>query len=173
MRIIGLTALLAFFSGCVSSTRNIPAVTGFDVNKYTGRWYEIARFPHSFERGLTRVTAEYSLNEDDSVSVLNRGYKPEKEAFQSAKARAVFSGPSDVGLLSVTFFWPFSGAYKIFHLDKENYKWALVTSNTTNYLWILARTPTLEKETLDALIKKAADTGFDTSRLVMVEQDAP
>ncbi len=166
-----LASLLSFLPGCAhNSTRGLPPVTGFDAGRYAGTWYEIARFPHVFERGLTRVTAEYTAQADGSIRVVNRGYDPAKQKWRSATARAVFPGAHDIGLLRVTFFWPFSASYKVVKLDEKEYAWAVVTSGTLDYFWILARTPRLPPETYAELVKFAADSGFDTSRIEKVEQ---
>ena len=170
LRITALFILLASAFGCARSTRSIEPVRGFDVHRYSGKWYEIARFPHSFEKGLTHVTAEYGLEKNGTISVLNKGYDPQKQKWKSARASARFSGPKDMGLLSVTFFKPFSAPYKIIHLDKESYQYALLTSSSYKYLWILSRAPTMKRETLDSLIQKATSYGFDVTKLLLVEQ---
>ena len=171
---LGVFAVLPFLSGCAGNgTNKLPAVSGFDAGRYAGTWYEIARFPQIFERGLTCVTAEYTAQPDGSIRVVNRGYSPVKKKWKSATARAVFPGARDTGLLRVTFFWPFSAAYKVIKLDEKEYGWAVVTSSTYDYLWILARTPQLPSETYDALVKFAADSGFDTACIEKVEQAGP
>jgi apolipoprotein D and lipocalin family protein len=99
---------MSLLPGCAgTSTKNLTPVSGFDAGRYAGSWYEIARFPHVFERGLTDVTAEYTAQADGSIRVVNRGYDPAKGKWRSATARAVFAGARDTGLLCVTFFWPF------------------------------------------------------------------
>jgi len=156
--------------GCSQSTRALPPVSGFDAARYAGTWYEIARFPHRFERGLIYVTAEYAIKDDNSIGIVNKGYDPVRRKWKRARARARFPGKRDIGLLKVTFFRPFSAPYKVFHLDKERYAYALVTSGSYDYLWILSRTPHMEQGTLDSLIDIAAKAGFDVSKLEMVEQ---
>ncbi len=167
-----MSVLLGLLTGCANgSTKKLPAVTGFDAAKYAGTWYEIARFPHVFERGLTDVTAEYTAQAGGSIRVVNRGYDPAKGTWRSATARAVFAGTRDEGRLRVTFFWPFSGAYKIIRLDEKGYQWSVVTSGTYNYFWILSRTPRLPEATYAELVKFAADAGFDTTRIERVPQE--
>ena len=170
---LSVLAVFPFLSGCAGNgTNKLPPVSGFDAGRYAGTWYEIARFPHVFERGLTRVTAEYTAQPDGSIRVINRGYDPVKQKWRSATARAVFPGTRDSGLLRVTFFWPFAAAYKVVKLDANGYGWAVVTSHSYDYFWILARTPQLPPETYDELVKFAATSGFDISRIEKVEQDA-
>ena len=173
MKWLAVLALLPFLPGCASnSTRALPPVSGFAAGRYVGTWYEIARFPHVFERGLSNVTAEYTAQPDGSIRVVNKGYNQAKQKWQSATARAVFPGARDTGLLRVTFFWPFAAVYKVIRLDEQDYGWAVVASGTYDYFWILARTPQLPPATYNALVKFAADSGFDISRIEKVAQDA-
>jgi apolipoprotein D and lipocalin family protein len=156
--------------GCARSTSRLAPVDGFDLERYSGRWYEIARFPHRFERGLVAVTAEYRIRDDGAVRVINRGFDPDAGEWQTAKGTARLKGDPDVGLLRVTFFWPFYGTYKIIRLDKEDYSYAVVTSDTYDYFWILARTPTLDADLLDSLLQFARESGFDVSRIEFPDQ---
>ena len=140
------------------------AVSGFDVNRYLGKWYEIARLPNWFEKGLVNVTATYSLREDGMVRVVNEGYKETKDGKHAvATGKAKFAASPDRGHLKVSFFWFFYADYIIFALDPD-YKWALVGSSY-KYLWILSREPQMEKAVLDGLIMKAKEMGFDTDKL--------
>ncbi len=143
----------------------------FEIDRYLGTWYEIARLPHSFEKNLDFVTATYTLNDNGAVNVENKGYDRVKGEWRMAKGRAYFKHKKDQALLKVTFFWPFYGTYKVILLDKENYSYALVTSDTYKYLWILARSPNLTAETLSMLVDYARKSGFDVSRLVYVKQN--
>lgn len=165
------TTLLLLLSGCVGIPENVSPVENFNLNKYLGTWYEIARLDHSFERGLSRVTAQYSLREDGGVKVVNRGYSVEKKAWKEAEGRAYFVKGSDQGYLKVSFFGPFYGSYVVFDLDHDAYRYALVCGPNKSYLWLLARTPQLDDELKAALVGKAAALGFDTRRLIFVEQD--
>src|SRR5690554_7009160 len=113
-RLIALTALALTLSACTGLPSGIEPVTGFDQDRYLGTWYEIARLDHSFERGLSRVTAEYTLNDDGSIRVINRGYNTEKGAWKEAEGRAKFVGDSEVGHLKVSFFGPFYASYVVF-----------------------------------------------------------
>ena len=112
---------ILLFLGCVGVPDNIEPVKNFDLDRYLGTWYEIARLDHSFERGLTRVTAEYSMRKDGGVTVLNRGFSPEKDAWKEAKGKAYFVKEKNIGYLKVSFFGPFYSAYVILALDDDNY----------------------------------------------------
>jgi len=154
-------------SGCsLGAPEGVTPVSGFELERYLGKWHEIARLDHRFERGLTQVTAEYSLRGDGGVRVLNRGYKAAKREWKQAEGRAYFNGDKSVGSLRVSFFRPFYGGYNIVELDKENYSYALVCGPDRSYLWILAREPQLDPEVLERLKARAAELGFDTAALV-------
>jgi apolipoprotein D and lipocalin family protein len=164
-------ALLLCLVGCTGLPENVTPVGDFRLEKYLGTWYEIARLDHSFERGLSRVTADYSLRDDGGVRVLNRGYSARDGAWKEAEGKAYFVNRSDQGHLKVSFFGPFYGSYIVLALDHEGYQYSLVSGPDKSYLWILARRPKPDKAVLDALIAKAAMAGFDTSKLIFVDQD--
>jgi len=170
IRVAFVLGLLALGCGCAPGTRHIPAVEGFVLDRYLGKWYEIARLPHSFEEGLSHVTAEYSRRPDGTIQVVNRGYDAEAGRWRSATGRARPASDEGRGELRVTFFWPFWGAYRIIALDEEGYRYAMVTSSRMSYLWILSRSPTLPKETLCLRLAKARQYGFNLSRLILVDQ---
>ncbi|MES3025874.1 MAG: lipocalin family protein [Pseudomonadota bacterium] len=166
-----LVILFALLLGaCVSKPDNIDPVANFETAKYLGKWYEIARLDHSFERGLSQVTAEYSLAEDGGLKVVNRGYKAEDSKWKDAVGKAYFVDKPDVGYLKVSFFGPFYGAYVVFDLDRENYSYSLVSGPDKSYLWLLSRTPVMDKATQQRLVAKAQSLGYDTSKLVFVDQ---
>lgn len=143
-------------------------VEEFDLSRYLGKWYEIARFDHSFERGMQNVTAEYSLRDDGKVSVFNSGWKGEK--FKLAEGKAKYPDPkNDPGHLRVSFFLFFYSDYNVMLLDND-YSVALVGSRSPNYLWILSRTPAVEREVLDVLLEEAQNRGYDISKLIWVDQ---
>lgn len=170
MKILSLI-MFVFLSGCVALPQNVQPVGNFKLERYLDQWYEVARLDHSFERGLSKVTADYSLRDDGGVRVLNRGYSAADQKWKEAEGKAYFVGQPDQGYLKVSFFGPFYGAYVIAELDHENYQYSLVSGPNTSYLWILSRTPTLDAATKDRLVKKAAALGFDTSKLIFVSQD--
>lgn len=160
---------MLFLAGCVGVPLNVKPVEDFRLERYLGEWYEIARLDHSFERGLSRVTAEYSLRDDGGIRVLNRGYSEKEKEWKEADGKAYFVDRTDRGHLKVSFFGPFYGSYIVFELDHENFQYALVSGPDKSYLWILARHPKLPPDLKDALIAKAAARGFDTSKLIVVE----
>jgi len=155
--------------GCVGIPENVKPVDNFKIDRYLGKWYEIARLDHSFERGLSHVTADYSLRDDGGVRVMNRGYAAESDSWKEAEGKAYFVKGSNQGYLKVSFFGPFYGSYIIFELDHENYQYSLVCGPDKSYLWILARGPTLKEDIKNTLVKKAAASGFDTSKLIFVD----
>ena len=145
----------------------IKPIDNFELNRYLGKWYEIARLDHSFERGLEAVTAEYSLREDGGIRVINSGRNTDTQINQEAEGKAYFVEEPNLGHLKVSFFGPFFGSYVIFELD-EDYQTAFIAGNTTNYLWLLARTPKVSQELVDEFIARADQLGFDTSQLIFV-----
>jgi apolipoprotein D and lipocalin family protein len=163
-------ALLLLLTGCTAIPENVRPVEHFNLEKYLGKWFEIARLDHSFERGLSHVSATYSLRDDGSVRVLNRGYSEKKKKWQEAEGKASFVGRTDQGHLKVSFFGPFYGSYIIIELDHDQYQYALVCGPDKSYLWLLARTPAISAEVKNKLIAQAASLGFDTSALIFVDQ---
>ena len=163
--------LILFLAGCVSVPENVRPVENFRLNDYLGKWYEIARLDHSFERGLSRVTAEYTLRDDGGVKVVNRGYSAKEGKWKDIEGKAYFVQSPDQGYLKVSFFGPFYGSYIVFELDHGQYQYALVCGPDTSYLWILARTPTMDEGVKQSLIAKAASLGFDTGSLIFVEHE--
>jgi apolipoprotein D and lipocalin family protein len=164
-----LTTLLLLLAGCTGWPKGIEPVTGFDQDRYLGTWYEIARLDHSFERGLSRVTAEYTLNDDGSIKVINRGYNAEKSEWKEAQGRAKFVGDSNVGHLKVSFFGPFYASYVVFGLD-DDYTTAYITGYNRNYLWLMSRTPEVSEEVLETFMERAEAEGFELGELIVVEQ---
>jgi len=168
---IMVTALSPILTGCTGTPAGVKPVQDFEVNRYLGKWYEIARLDHSFERGLSQVTAEYSLRDDGGVKVLNRGFSAKKKEWDEAEGKAYFVGSDDEGFLKVSFFGPFYGSYIVFELDKENYQYSFVSGPDTSYLWLLARSPTVSESVLEQFEVRASALGFDTKNLIYVEQD--
>ena len=169
MKKILIIFTLLLLNGCLGMPESVTPVDGFELNRYLGKWYEIARLDHSFERGLVEVTAEYSLRDDGGISVLNKGFSKTDNEWQEAEGRAYFVNSSDEGYLKVSFFGPFYGSYIIFDLDKENYQYAFISGPNLSYLWLLSRTPNVESRILERFITKSQALGFDTKELILVE----
>ncbi len=165
------TAVLAMavllLAACTSVPDGLMPVRGFDLERYLGRWYEIARLDHSFERGLSRVTADYSRRDDGGLRVVNRGFNADRGEWVEAEGRAYPLGAGDVGSLKVSFFGPFYGGYHVIALDPD-YRWALVAGPNREFLWILARAPSLPAEVYQELVATAADAGFPVAELIEV-----
>ena len=160
-------------AGCSTQPpAGIHPVHGFDARRYEGRWYEIARLDHSFERGLTDVTATYAPRSDGGIDVVNRGYDPKSARWKEAHGRAYFNGPADIGSLKVSFFGPFFGGYHVVALDPD-YRWAMIAGNDRGYLWILSRTAQLPDAVRTRLLAQASRLGFDTAKLIWVRQSQP
>ena len=170
MRIVSLIMWAALLSGCLGMPKTVEPVSGFELDNYLGKWYEIARLDHSFERGLSQVTAEYSMRNDGGVKVLNRGYSEAKNEWKEAEGKAYFVNDSTDGYLKVSFFGPFYGSYVVFELERNNYSYAFVSGPNTGYLWLLSRTPSVEPEVMEKFIQMSSERGFDTDKLIYVEQ---
>lgn len=162
-----------FLSGCLGMPQSISPVNDFQLDQYLGKWYEIARLDHPFERGLEQVTAEYALGEDGTVIVKNRGFSVEKNKWSHAEAKASFVGESNQGYLKVSFFGPFYSSYVVFELDKESYQYAFVSGSKQSYLWFLSRTPTVDRALMARFVATAKRFGFDTDSLIIVNQQSP
>lgn len=171
MRATPLPAILAIFlSACTGAPEGVEPVSGFELDRYLGTWYEIARLDHSFERGLSNITANYSLRDDGGVRVINRGYNVEDGEWDEAEGKAYFVGDEDVGQLKVSFFGPFYGGYNVVDLDAD-YQLALVAGPSRKYLWVLARRPDPPRAEVERVVRRAGELGFDTGALIWVRHD--
>lgn len=166
-----LITLILLLSGCVGIPDGVHPVNNFKAERYLGKWYEIARLDHSFERGLTRITADYSLLDDGGIKVINRGYSASENKWQEAEGKAYFVGDPQQAHLKVSFFGPFYGSYIVFELDHDNYQYALISGPDKSYFWFLARQPVVSEDVKKALIAKAASLGFDTKKLIFVSHN--
>ena len=145
-------------------------VQEFDIDRYLGRWYEIARYDHKFERGLEGVTANYSFREDGKIKVVNAGYKGSLDGPRSeAVGRAMIPDPKVPARLKVSFFWFFYGDYYVLELDGD-YQWSLVGSSIDKYLWILSRSPRMDKTLYEDLLDRLRKRGYDVDKLIKVQQ---
>ncbi|HEY5470050.1 MAG TPA: lipocalin family protein [Bacteroidales bacterium] len=168
------TILILFVMMLFSSaySQKIPSVvTSVDLNRYKGKWYEIARLPNYFERKLKCTSANYSLREDGRITVVNAGnYITDPKKTTSASGVAWIPDKNSPAKLKVQFFWPFSGDYWILYLEKD-YKYVLVGDPSHKYLWILAREKKMDETTYNMLLQKATDNGFDVKPIIRVEQN--
>lgn len=156
--------------GCLGMPKKVAPVKGFELNNYLGKWYEIARLDHSFERGLSQVTANYSIKSDGGILVLNRGFSKEKNKWREAEGKAYFVNNNNEGYLKVSFFGPFYGSYIIFELGRENYQYAFVSGPTTDYLWLLSRTTAVAPEVVQKFLSMSKERGFKTEGIIFVQQ---
>ena len=158
-------------NACLGMPKSIQPVAGFELERYLGKWYEIARLNHPFERGLSQVSAEYSLRDDGGVRVLNRGFSAAKNSWKEAEGKAYFTKDGTEGYFKVSFFGPFYGSYIVFELEREAYQYAFVCGPNTKYLWLLSRTPAVAPAVVERFIALSKAHGFDTDSLIFVEQD--
>lgn len=164
---------LFLFTSCAIQDQVIDksVVKDFDLNSYLGQWYEIARYDHWFERDLVGVTATYSLADDGTLKVVNKGFKKTLDGKESQViGKAKIPNPEEPSKLKVSFFWFFYGDYYILEMD-ENYQWATIGSKSDKYLWILSRTPQLERKTYDHIIRLLKKRGYNDEKLISVAQE--
>ncbi|WP_163409747.1 lipocalin family protein [Flavobacterium ajazii] len=168
--LIGAGIGLALYSCGGGIPRKATAVTNFESAKYLGKWYEIARLDYKWERDLDNVTAEYSLNEDKTIKVDNKGYNFKKGKWEQSIGKAKFVGKENIGMLKVSFFGPFYSGYNVVSIDQD-YKYALVAGESLKYMWILSREKTIPETVKTEFLKKAKEIGYATSDLVWVKHD--
>lgn len=158
-------------SGCRSTNEMVnEPVKELDLQRYVGHWYEVARFDHSFERGLVGCTADYSINDDGTIKVVNSGYKKTLSGpFKQSEGKARRPDATKPGMLEVSFFLSFYSQYNVLELA-DDYRYALVGSKSDKYLWILSRTPHMQQSDIDYLLRSAERRGYDISKLIWVEQ---
>jgi len=168
--LLAVASTLLSVACTTSPPKNVTVVEGFDADRYLGRWYEIARLDHRFERGLDQVTATYSKRDDGGLKVVNRGFNVKKQKWQESVGKAYFTGDSQRAALKVSFFGPFYGGYNVIALD-DNYQHALVCGPNRDYLWILSRTPKLDESVSQQLVEKARQANFPVEKLIWVNQN--
>lgn len=166
-KLLILLSMASIFS--CKTTQDLPTVDKVDLSSYTGTWYEIARLPNSFEKGLECVTATYTLKSNGKIEVLNKGYSAEKAEFKTAKGSALVPDMAYPGRLKVSFFWPFYGNYYILALD-DAYQYALVGDPSRKYLWVLSRSKILDDSIYNDLMGHANNMGFDTNGVMKINQ---
>ncbi|WP_223196273.1 lipocalin family protein [Diaphorobacter ruginosibacter] len=165
------SAALWFFGERVKVPAGVTPQRDFDIVRYMGHWYEIARLEQRFERGLTSTSADYTLQDDGTVQVVNRGYNPETGSWEEARAVARMAGDPTVGALKVSFFRPFYGGYNVVHVD-DDYETAVVVGDGTQYFWILARSPDVGERRYEELLEIARRNGVQTEKVVRIPQGA-
>jgi apolipoprotein D and lipocalin family protein len=163
--------LATIVTGCTKIPEGLEAVKDFEPDRYMGKWYEIARLDHSFERNLNNVSATYTRKANGDIRVKNRGFNTKTGAWKEIEGNARFLVNETVGSLKVSFFGPFYGGYHIIALDRQNYNYAMVTGPKRTYLWILARNRTLQEPIYRKLVARADALGFDTGQLIRVEHN--
>ena len=168
--VLSLAALLNLSACSTAPPEGMSAVTPFDISRYAGKWYEIARLDHSFERGLSDVSASYRQKEDGSLEVINRGYDSQRKDWNQAVGRALFTGDPQRASLKVSFFGPFYGGYHVVALDQQGYRWSMVVGPNRDYLWILARDKELPPAVREQLLKQARQLGIAVDQLIWVGQ---
>lgn len=169
-KLISLVLICCCLVACSTKTpEGITPVSEFELPRYLGKWYEIARLDHSFERGLSHVTAEYAMREGGGVSVVNQGHSAEEASWQSATGKAFFVEDSQTGHFKVSFFGPFYGAYVIFKLD-DNYQYAFISGPNRKYLWFLSRTANVSDAQIERFVSTAKKLGFEVDNLIFVDQ---
>lgn len=167
---IGSIAILCATASCKTIPKGMTPVKDLDVNKYLGKWYEIARLDFKFEKNMTNTTAHYSLNDNGSIKVVNEGYDTVKNENKKSEGVAKLVGEEKEGKLKVSFFGPFYSPYNIIAIE-DNYKYALIMGKNTDYLWILSREKSVPKKVKDQFLQKAIEAGYDVEKLVWVSHD--
>ena len=161
--------MLSLFS-CKTIPDNVLAVRPFDKSRYLGRWYEIARFDFKFEKNLNNTTANYSINSDGSIKVVNRGYNTVSNEWKEAIGKAKFVDQDSIAKLKVSFFGPFYAGYNVIAIDSE-YRYSLVCGNSMEYLWILSREKTIPEGIKAKYLDLAKSLGFETEKLLWIRHD--
>lgn len=159
------TVFTVFFACRTTTTVDNSSVKKLDLNRYLGKWYEVARFNHRFERDMQQCTATYSLQGDGTIKVVNNGVKNGKWKTSVGKAKMT----ETPGVLRVSFFGPFYSDYRVLMLAPD-YSYALVGGSDDDYLWILSRTPKLKNDVIEKIVSEAHRRGYDTENLIWVEQ---
>lgn len=148
--------------------KGVEAIKPFKIEKFLGKWYEIARLNFLFERNLNYASAEYSLNKDGSIKVINRGYNYKKQQEEEVEGKAVFVDNKNEGKLKVSFWGPFYSGYNVVSIDNK-YKYALIVGRNRNYLWMLSKEKEIPKKVIQRYLQLAESLGFDTSKLVWTD----
>jgi apolipoprotein D and lipocalin family protein len=168
--LVPVLSFLSLLFGC-SNYPPLEVVKSVDINKYAGKWYEIARLPNSFEKNCVCVTAEYFLTDEDFIKVLNSCRKDDINGeIKTAEGKAFVVPNSNNAKLKVQFFWPFKGNYWIIELA-DDYSYAVVGDQSREYLWILSRTAKIDEGLFSSLLEKIKSKGFDVTQLIKTKQE--
>jgi apolipoprotein D and lipocalin family protein len=167
MRSFFLMIAVLLSTSCTQVPTGVTPVSPFDINSYLGEWHEIARLDHSFERGLSQVTAQYSLRDDGGVRVINRGFNAKENEWEQAEGKAYFVAETNTGRLKVSFFGPFYGGYNIAKLETD-YSMALVIGPSLEYAWLLARSPSPSAELCQSYFNSAERLGILPGQWIQV-----
>ena len=169
-----LVLLVLVAAGCGSANGGGPplrTVGRVDLDRYLGTWYEIARYPNSFQEGCQATTATYSLRDDGDIKVLNACHEGSPDGPRdTAEGKAWVVDQKTNAKLEVQFFWPFSGDYWIIDLG-EDYEYAVVGNPDRSYLWILSRTTSLEQDALDGILTRVEGQGYDRAKLLWTKHE--
>ena len=168
--LIAIAGTSLLLHSCRTIPKGVNAVHHFDKEKYLGKWFEVARFDYKFEKNLNNVTAEYSLKNNGTIKVVNRGYNFKKEKEQNAVGKAKFVDADTVGKLKVSFFGPFYSGYNVIAID-DAYKYALVAGKNLKYLWLLSREKTMPDDIKNEYLSIAKKIGYDVDDLVWVKHN--
>jgi len=167
-KIVALLGLVLVFGGCIQTPDWVEPVSDFDAKRYMGRWYEVARLDHRFERGLNSVAADYSMDAKGKVTIKNNGYMVKRQEWRYSEGQASFVDGPDKGLLKVSYMWPFYAPYVVFKVD-DDYEHAYVCGADRTTLWLLAREPTVYQEIIDDFEAEARKLGFDISQVKYIQ----
>jgi len=173
MKNLFITSLVLILTSCTGLPENIQPVKNFDSQRYLGNWYEIARLDHSFERGLSNVTANYTKKKDGGIRVINKGFSTKENAWSVAEGKAYFVDDDTTGHLKVSFFGPFYGSYVVFKMDEINYEYAYVTSYKRDFLWLLSRTPEISETIKEDFLNTAKENNFNVNEIIFVNHIPP
>jgi apolipoprotein D and lipocalin family protein len=170
-KIICISAVLLFSLSCKQERSDLEVVPSVDLNRYTGQWYEIARYPHKFQEGCVGSRAEYTLRRDGKLSVLNECHEESLSGkIRKAEGTARVVDKKTNAKLKVIFFWPFSGDYWIIDLGRD-YEYAVVGHPERTYLWILSRAKKMDKDLYREILGRLTAKGYDVTKLVMTPQE--
>jgi apolipoprotein D and lipocalin family protein len=157
-------------AGCTQLPEGIQPVDDFEINRYLGTWYEIARLDHPFEKGLDNVTANYTLRKDGGINVINRGFSAKEQEWKEAQGKAYFVDDKSKGHLKVSFFGPLYSSYVVFELEKAGYEYAFISGYNRDYLWLLSRKPSIDEAIITRFLDRSEALGFNTDEIIFVNQ---